>query len=191
MLESLDGRVMPDATPLAPPPGSPPGQTEPSGVVIDNLQPGSWVPLDGTTTIAEDGVWLAVGAESDVWIVANVASNPTFYQIGYLVVPEPGGTNGENYNQPPGPIVPPGGPALPPPVIPPSPNNTNVGGLVGGLGATWNGFEVDYPIALGIGITAPANPQPGAQATWYFTIPGDGQYIIVTRLGFTFPQPRD
>ncbi len=61
---------MPDAASLAPPPAGPPAQAPADNGSPTTLQPGDWVSLDGTTTAAQNGTWLAVGTQGDVWVVS-------------------------------------------------------------------------------------------------------------------------
>ena len=101
------------------------------------ILPDQWLSLDGTTTVAEDGTWLAVGEWADAWIVTTVGSDPTFTFLGYLPPPE----DAAEGQQPPDPFAPnapkpapppPGAPQLPPPPVLDTPRNRIPWGAVGG-----------------------------------------------------------
>jgi hypothetical protein len=138
--------LVPDATLPTPPETGPavaPAPTD-TDIDIDTLYPGAWVSLEGTSTVAEGGTWLAVGVQGDVWVVSQIASNPVFSHFGWLVPSAEGLANGAAHALLPGggAVVPgqagpapQGAPQLPPPVIPNTPQNTPdpFGGVGGGL----------------------------------------------------------
>ena len=133
---------MPDATVVPPPADGGPATTSPPATPDVVLAPGVWVSLDDTTTIAQDGTWLAVGDQGDVWLVAQAATNPTFLQLGYLA-PAAAGQSSVSV-----PATPTGSPQLPPPVLPPpnpNPPTRQITPLDMGLGALGGGLTSPEP----------------------------------------------
>jgi hypothetical protein len=172
---------VPDATlPAAPtePPAYRPPATPPAVVTLQ-LFPGAWVPLDGTSTAAEDGNWLVVGNTNDVWLVTRVASDPTFTQFAYLD-PAAGGQvtlPAELFGTHPGAIgqprpAPSGAPEPPPPI---PIDRVPIGGAGGGLIIPDPRYlPVEIPIFRGLKWVE----YPGAPG--YFSIPlGDGMDLQI------------
>jgi hypothetical protein len=165
------------------------------------IGPGQWVSLDGTTTIAQNGTWMAVGTNADVWIVTTPASSPGFTFLGYLSAEHIAAAQQPPAGPPPpvGPVnpapapPPPGAPQLPPPSLPSNPQNNQLpfGALGGGLIIPDpNTIPAVYHLGRGFSFVVPAVGDP------YYSIPiyPDGKIRIYPipggklAIGITLPK---
>ncbi len=179
--------------------------SEPDYVSSDfAIGPGQWVSMDGTTTIAQDGTWMAVGTNGDVWIVTTPASDPDFTFLGYLsaeqiaAAQQPPAEQTAAAQQPVGPpppvgpanprpaAPPPGAPPLPAPQIPGNPQTDPLpfGALGGGpIIPDPNRIPAVYPVGPGgMQFVVPAGP--GALPPYYMIpIYPDGEIRLDPRPG--------